>query len=111
MVRFIARLIGVWLVAAALVAAVVDAAKAIAASALVATPLGQVWFEVAPESLAAAQEAVAVRLGAPWLWQAITAWILSAPAWLVFVLLGALLLRLGRPRRRRGVAEEDELYV
>ncbi|MGQ7791075.1 hypothetical protein ACUN0C_01555 [Faunimonas sp. B44] len=111
MLRFIARLLGIWLIAAALVSAVVDAAKSIAASTLVATPLGQIWFQVAPGSFTGAENALVNDYSMAWLWTAIAEWVLPAPAWLVFVLLGAVLLRLGRPKRRHRFDEESEFYA
>ncbi len=104
MIGFLARFIGLWLIAGALVALVVDAAKSIAASALTVTELGKAWFEVSPSSLMSAQAFVQRTVEAyigDWLWDPLIMWMLMLPTWLVFGALGFLLTYLGRRRRRR----------
>src|SRR5690606_5071230 len=51
MLRFIARFLGLWLLAGALVALVIDGARTIAASQMVMTPLGGLWRDTSPGSL------------------------------------------------------------
>ena len=48
MIGFIARFVGLWLIAGALVALVIDGTKTIAASHLTVTPLGLAWFALSP---------------------------------------------------------------
>ncbi len=103
MISFVVRVIGLWLVAVAVVAAAIDGTKSIAASKLVLTPLGQHWFQLAPESLNAAQAGIQ-RTVSPLLWDPVIQWILLLPTWLVAGVLGMLLVWLGsRGRRRRRV--------
>jgi hypothetical protein len=106
MLRFLARFTGFWLLAAALVAVVIDGAKSIAASDLVATPLGIAWSQLAPSSFDQLRLAIEEQFGQAWLWDLLSGWILSAPVWLIFGLLGLILMLLGRRRRRGSIGEE-----
>ena len=58
MIAFIARFIGLWMIAGALVALVIDGTKTIAASTLTVTPLGQSWYSISPSTLMSAQNFV-----------------------------------------------------
>ncbi|MCX5496454.1 hypothetical protein OSH11_17240 [Kaistia dalseonensis] len=101
MVRWLVRLLGLFAIAGALIALVVDGTRSIAASTLTLTSLGQAWFSFDPDSLAAAQAAVAshveVYVGA-WVWYPVIQFLLTLPVWLVFGALGALLVLAGKPR-------------
>ena len=104
MIAFLARFIGLWLIAGALVALVVDGSKTIAASRLTVTPLGLAWFSMSPSSLMRTQEFVQREVEAyigHWLWDPIVQWILLAPTWLVFGALGVLLVYVGSRKRER----------
>ncbi|MAA99589.1 MAG: hypothetical protein CMN86_15045 [Stappia sp.] len=106
MIRFLLRILGLWLVALALVALVIDATGSIAASAWVFTPAGKYWFDFDPASLGLAQAAVQ-RHVSPMLWDPVIQTLLEAPVWAVAGPLGFVLLwlgDLGRRRRRRGDA-------
>ena len=109
MIRFLLRFAGLWLFAIALVAAVIDGAKTIAAAELVLTPLGLAWSQLAPVSLIQTQFAIEEHLGQPWLWDVIAEWVLSAPVWLVFGILGLLLMLLGRRRQGKSLGERRTL--
>jgi hypothetical protein len=101
-IGFLARFLGLWLVAGGLVALVVDGTKSIAASALTLTPLGIAWFSISPSSLVASQEFVQRKVEAftgHWLWDPLIQWILMLPAWAVFGGLGLWLVYAGRRRR------------
>ncbi len=102
MFRFLARVIGLVLIAAALVTLVADAGQTISASQWVYKPLGQYWFDVSPGSLNASQAAVQ-RYVSPLVWDAVIQPLLTWPAWATFAPLGVFLLWRGerRPRRRR----------
>ena len=91
MLRFLARFLGYWLVAAALVAAVVDGATSIAASRLVLTPLTGTWATLA---------ALLGSEAAAWPEDAVLALILSAPTVLALAAAGIFLLFAGTRRRR-----------
>jgi hypothetical protein len=102
MIGFLARFIGLWMVAGALVALVIDGTKTIAASALTMTPMGLAWYSLSPASLMQTQEFVQRTIEAyigHWLWDPIIQWVLMAPAWAVLVIIGGWLLYVGRRRR------------
>ncbi|MGH6924113.1 MAG: hypothetical protein ACRED5_10275 [Propylenella sp.] len=105
MLRFVARFVGFWLVAAALVAAVVDGAKSIAASSLVMTPLIETWTIVATffgwEELAEATPP-----SAPWPLDVFLAWLFAAPTVALLAVIGVSLLLLGARRRRPSLSRE-----
>ena len=104
MLRFLSRFIGLWLLAGALVALVVDGAKTIAAGSIITTPLGQLWYSVSPDTLNTAQAAVQ-RSFHPLLWDPVIQSILVAPSFVVFGVLGALLMLAGRKKRRVKLSE------
>lgn len=104
MIRFLARFVGLWLIAGALVALVVDATKSIAASSVIVTPLGLAWYSISPLSLITVQEFVQRRVEAyigHWLWDPLIQWILTLPSWAVLGALGVLFTYLGQKRRLR----------
>jgi hypothetical protein len=104
MIRFVARFVGLWLIAGALVALVIDGAKSIAASSLVLTPVGVAWLDLSPSSLAGAQafieKDVEAHLG-HWIWDPVILGILWLPVFAVLGILGGLLAYAGRKRRLR----------
>jgi hypothetical protein len=102
MIAFTARFIGLWMVAGALVALVVDGTKTIAASSVTMTPLGLAWANLSMSSMMATQEFVQRQIEAyvgHWLWDPVIQWILMAPTWVVFGVVGAWLIYIGRRRR------------
>lgn len=97
MLKFIARLIGLFLLAGAMIAVIVDGATSIGGSHLTFLPFGSLWIAAGANSLAATREFL---LGIqPWLWDPVVSWILKLPAFLVLGLLGFLFLWAGRKRR------------
>jgi hypothetical protein len=105
MLRFFARFVGFWLVAAALVAAVVDGAKSIAASALVITPVAATWTELT--ALLSRGEAEAEgQWTAPWPLDIAVAWLLTFPTVAVLAGFGVFFLVLGAKRRRPSIGRE-----
>ena len=106
MIAFTVRFIGLWLIAAALVAGVIDVTKSIAANGVVMTPLGATWFSINRQSLEAAQRGVETNVETyvgGWLWDPVIQSILGLPTWAVVGVLGALMVYLGRRRRRRAM--------
>ncbi len=101
MIRFLARVLGLFLIAGALVALVVDAAKSIAASTLVVTALGEAWYAASANTQVAVQQGIEARFG-HWVWDPLMLSILILPTWVVLGALGFLLTYLGR-RRLTGV--------
>jgi hypothetical protein len=105
MLRFLARLLGFWLVAAALVAAVVDGAKSIAASGLVLTPVAETWAALV--ALAGGEEMSGqTALEMPWPLDVAFAWLLSAPSVVVLAVVGIFFLVVGAKRRRSSLGRE-----
>jgi len=105
MIRFILRFFGLLLLAGGFVALIYDGTKTIAGNALVMTPFGDLWRQVHPETLAWTQ-ATLERQAPAWVWDPVTVTLLTAPAWAVLAVLGALLMLAGRrkqPPARFGV--------
>ncbi len=97
MIRFVLRLIGLLSLALGFIFLVYDGTKSIADQRLFVTKVSDVWVALNDTGLAQLQPAVE-RL-APWLWDPVLIRFLSAPSSLVLVILGAILLVLGRKRR------------
>ncbi len=104
MLRFIARFLGYWIVAAALVAAVIDGAKSIAASAVVLTPVAETYTTVAAFGAPDGTE-IAIPT-APWPADVPLAWLMASPTAIVLAVLGVALLVLGARRRRPFLSRE-----
>ncbi|MFD1330770.1 hypothetical protein ACFQ4O_02025 [Methylopila musalis] len=104
MIRFLFRLLGFLVLAAGFVALVADGARSIAAGALRLTSAEQAWALLSANGLASARAAVA-GLGSPGLVDPAFAWLLGAPACAALIVIGLLLMILGRrPRPAVGVA-------
>jgi hypothetical protein len=99
MIRFLFRFLGLLLLAAAFITLVIDGTKSIAGRGLTVTPFGQYWNDIHSTSLQLLQPALE-RHVAEWLWDPVALNILTAPAWLVLGLLGAVLMLIGRKKRR-----------
>lgn len=97
MLAFLARSIGLVLLAVAVVSAVLDLTRTVAASAPVVTPLGESWSAVSPGTRALARAAVTERV-APFVWDGPVTWALALPTWAVFGALALLFLWAGRSR-------------
>jgi hypothetical protein len=98
MIRFLFRLLGFLALAGGFIALVYDGTKSIAGTSLVFTPLGQMWNNIHANSLLLLQPAIE-RHVAPWLWDPVVLSILTAPAWLVLGILGAILMLIGRKKK------------
>jgi hypothetical protein len=102
-VRFLVRVLGYLCVAGGFIALLTDGARAIANSLWRFTPLGEVLAMVAGGRLPALQPMVERNLH-PLLWDPVLVNLLLAPAALVGLLLGFLLLWLGaEPRPEIGI--------
>ena len=97
MFRFLARVIGLILVAAGFVGLVIDGTKSIADQRLYITRVSEFWAAVHETSLAQLRPTVE-RL-VPWLWDPLVQSVLNAPTWLVLAVLGTVLILLGRKKR------------
>lgn len=98
------RVLGVWSLLVAMVALTIDGTQSLASGEgqWVVTPLGQHWFKLHAASLNISQAAVE-RHVAPWLWDPVILTVLQIPTWIFFGVLGLLLYRAGRRRRRLDV--------
>lgn len=97
MIRFLFRFLGLWILAAGFVFFVYDGTKSIAGNAIHTTRLSDTWNIVHSTSLQQLQPAV--ERYALWLWDPVVVSVLSAPTWLVFGVLGALFILLGRKKK------------
>jgi|ERR1700733_7672801 hypothetical protein len=98
MIRFLFRTLGLLLLAAAFVFFVYDGTKSIAANALVYTKVSEIWSQVHPASLAQLRPLVE-KYTAAWVWDPGATTVLDAPAFVVFAIVGAFLMLLGRRKR------------
>lgn len=96
MLRFLARLLGLLLVAAGFVGLVIDGTRSIANGALTFTALGEVGYRLYGERYL--QLEPAVKRIHPFLWDSIVLNLTLAPAAVFALVLGAILLWLGRKR-------------
>lgn len=97
MLPFLSRLLGLLILAAAFAQSVYDGARSIANNGVRVTTLNEILFALLPEKAAGLQAAVEGL--APWLWQAIVLPLTVAPAALVGLVVGTVLLWLGQPTR------------
>jgi hypothetical protein len=95
MFRFLARLIGLILVAAGFVGLVIDGTKSIANSKVQFTPLGELAFTLFPKQFPLIEPAV-TRHVHPFLWDPVLLNLFLLPASVVGFVLGAVLLWLGQ---------------
>jgi hypothetical protein len=98
MIRSLLRFIGLLVLAVAFVALIRDGTRTIAGNTVAVTKLGKDWYDIHPNSLLLLQPAIE-RHVAEWLWNPVTQTILEQPTWLVFGVIGALLVLLGRKKK------------
>jgi hypothetical protein len=100
MIRFFFRFVGLLCLALGFVFLVYDGTKSIADQTFYITSVESIWSNVHQSSLAALQPAIERVLG-PFPWQGvIKPYFLDAPMWAVLGILGAILILLGRKRRK-----------
>ena len=97
MFRFLARLVGLVLIATGFVGLIIDGTRSIANNAISFTPVGEVAFRLFPRGFPLIEPAV-TRYVHPWLWDPVLLNFFLLPASVVGFILGALLLWLARPR-------------
>ena len=97
MFRFLFRFIGLLCLALGFIFLVYDGTKSIADHAVYFTRVDYVWATVHESSLAQVKPALE-RL-APWLWPVVDSYFLRMPCSAVLVVLGALLILLGRKKK------------
>jgi hypothetical protein len=99
MIRFLFRFLGLLTLAAAFILVVYDGARYIANQTLDFTTIGYVWASVHQNSLLLFQPAVERHL-TPWLWQSlIQPYFLEQPACVLLLILGVILILLGRRKK------------
>ena len=95
MLRLLARVSGLFLVAAGFVGLVIDGTRSIANGALTFTALGEVGYRLFGERYLLLQPAIERHVH-PLLWDPVVLNLMLAPAAVVAFVLGAMLLWLGR---------------
>src|SRR5262249_18493379 len=98
MIRFLFRFLGFLILAGGFIAFVIDGTKSIAGSAVSITKLSTFWNNLHSTSLTKLQDFV-LRTTGEWLWNPIITTILDQPAWLVFAIVGAILMLIGRKKK------------
>ena len=98
MIRFLFRFVGLFLLAGAFVALVYDGTKTIAGNAIYVTRVSDTWNAVHSTSLQTLE--AMIKRDAEWLWNPVMLYVLPAPTWLVLAIVGALLIVIGRKKRR-----------
>lgn len=98
MIRFILRVLGLWILAAAFIVLIYDGTRSIAGSQVLVTPVGEIWNDINSTSLLLLQPAIE-RHVAVWLWNPVILTVLTAPAALVLAILGGVLMVLGRKKK------------
>ena len=97
MIRFLLRFIGLLSLALAFIFLVYDGTKSIADQRLYVTKVAEVWATLHEASLT--QVRPTLEGLAPWLWDPVASNVLNAPICLVLVIIGTILVLLGRKRR------------
>ncbi len=98
MIRGFFRLIGLLLLATGFLFLVYDGARSIADQTLRLTRLGEFWNDINQASQQSMR--LTVEGLSPWIWNNVVKHLLNQPTWVVFGLLGILLMLIFRPKRR-----------
>ena len=93
--KFLARSLGLLLIAAGFVGLVIDGTRSIVNNAVSFASIGKVAKTLFPGGMAGLEGSIAQR-DYPWLWDPITTYVLQMPASVTGFLVGALLLWLGQ---------------
>src|SRR5262249_12729316 len=98
MIRFLLRTLGLLFLAAAFIFLVYDGTRSIAANVLLYSKVDEIWSLVHAASLQ--QLKPAIEKNAPaWLWDPVATTVLDSPATVVFGIIGAILILLGRRKK------------
>jgi hypothetical protein len=98
MIRFFLRFIGLLCLALGFIFLVHDGTKSIADQRWFVTKVSDVWITINESSLTKLQPTLDGL--AHWLWDPVVVNILNAPAWLVLLIIGAVLILLGRKKKK-----------
>ena len=97
MIRFLLRFIGLLCLALGFIFLVYDGTKSIADQRWYVTKVSDVWITVQESSLTTLKPALEGIAG--WLWDPVVVNVLNAPSWLVLLILGTVLILLGRKKK------------
>ena len=98
MIRFFFRALGLVFLALGFVLFVYDGTKSIAGMALFYTPLSDTWNSVHAASLQQVQPVIE-RYAGKLAWEQVSQWVLNAPTFTVFGVIGAVLVLIGRKKK------------
>jgi hypothetical protein len=99
MIRFLLRTLGLLFLATAFIFVVYDGTRSIAANVVLYSKVDEIWSLVHTASLQQLQPLI--EKNAPhWLWDPVATTILDAPAIVVLGIIGAILILLGRRKKR-----------
>jgi hypothetical protein len=100
MIRFVFRFVGLLCLALGFIFLVYDGTKWIADQKFFVSSVGTIWSNVHQNSLVALQPLVERYVGT-WFWQnVVQPYFLDQPVWLVLGIVGAILILLGRKKRK-----------
>ena len=100
MIRFVFRFVGLLCLALGFIFLVHDGTKSIADQTLYLSSVGSTWSNVHQSSLAALQPWVE-QIAGKWIWQGgVQPYFLDQPVSLVLAVLGAILILLGRKKKK-----------
>ena len=97
MIRFLFRFIGLLCLALGFIFLVYDGTKSIADQRWFITRVSDVWIMINENSLTKLKPMLEGIAG--WLWDPLVVSVLNAPTWLVLLILGTILILLGRKKR------------
>lgn len=98
MIRFLLRFIGLFLLATAFVFLVYDGTKSIANQQFVYVRVSELWADIDQHSLNAVQDWLKQKL--LWAWDPYGQIFFDLPTWLVLAVLSAILVLLGRKKKK-----------
>ena len=98
MIRFFFRALGLVFLALGFVLFVYDGTKSIAGNALFYTPLSDTWNSVNAASLQQVQPVIE-RYAGKLAWDQVSMWVLNAPTFAAFGVIGAVLVLIGRKKK------------
>ena len=100
MIRFVFRFVGLLCLALGFIFLVHDGTKSIADQTLYLSSVGVTWSNVHQSSLSALQPTVE-QIAGKWIWQGVVEpYFLDQPVSLVLAVLGAILILLGRKKKK-----------
>jgi hypothetical protein len=98
MIRFLFRALGLLFLAVAFIFLVYDGTKSIAGNLLLYSKVDEIWSLLHTASLQQLQPMIE-KHAPSWLWDPIAKTVLDAPATVVFAIIGAILILLGRRKK------------